>query len=85
LKGEEMKVVIDDRLPYRARVDHANGYYTPGGLINTKKSPNGAYWVPLMEKAAAKYYTNYERMEGGNMSESLYMLTGMPTRSFSNS
>jgi hypothetical protein len=35
-----------------------------------------------MEKAAAKYYTNYERMEGGNMVESLYMLTGMPTKSF---
>jgi hypothetical protein len=85
LKGVETKVVIDDRLPYKPRQDLDGGWYVPGGLINTKKSSNGAYWVPLIEKAAAKYYTNYERMEGGNMAESLYMLTGMPTKSFSNS
>ena len=39
----------------------------------------------MIEKAAAKYYGNYENMEGGNMVESLYMLTGMPTKSLSTS
>lgn len=35
-----------------------------------------------MEKAAAKYYGNYEAMEGGNTQEIMYMLTGMPSFSF---
>jgi glycosidase len=88
LKGQEIKVNIDDRLPYKERRyvnGGTTGYYYEASLVNTKKSPNGAYWGTLMEKAAAKYYGNYERMEGGNMQEALYMLTGMPTRSFSTS
>lgn len=32
-----------------------------------------------MEKAAAKFFGRYENMNGGQASESLYALTGMPT------
>ena len=78
--GNKEKVVIDDRLPYEDGVDYGS-YYTLGQLSFTKKSSNGAYWVPLIEKAAAKFYGSFSNMSGGNTAESLYMLTGMPTRS----
>ena len=39
----------------------------------------------MLEKAAAKYYVNYWNMNGGWMTESLYMLTGMPNTEFSSS
>jgi hypothetical protein len=45
----------------------------------TRPSREGAWWVPLLEKASAKFYGNYERMSGGWMAASLYILTGMPS------
>ena len=48
-------------------------------------SPNGAWWVPLAEKAFAKFFVNYENMDGGNMVESLSVLTGMPTKTYKSS
>jgi hypothetical protein len=50
--------------------------------MNLKKSPNGAWWGPILEKGAAKFYGRYENMNGGLPSESLYALTGMPTVEF---
>ena len=48
------------------------------------KSPNGAWWGPILEKTAAKFYGRYENMDGGTQQESLYLLTGMPTHSLPN-
>jgi hypothetical protein len=70
--GKLVKVTIDDRLP----VYDASGTWRP---INLSRSPNGAWWGPLLEKAAAKFYGRYENMNGGQEVESLYALTGMPT------
>jgi hypothetical protein len=36
-----------------------------------------------MEKAAAKYYGNYEKLVGGLFDEAFYALTGMPTQEIS--
>jgi hypothetical protein len=66
--GSKKKVTIDDRLPVK-----------DGLTVNLKKSPNGAWWGPIMEKGAAKFYGRYENMDGGFTSESLYAMTGMPT------
>ena len=80
--GEPVKVTIDDRLPYvDEKVEDGWIYY--GSLLNTNMSPNGAWWVPLAEKAFAKYFVNYENMDGGNMVESMSVLTGMPTKTIS--
>lgn len=49
------------------------------------KSDNEAYWVPIMEKAAAKYFVNYENLDGGMMIEAYKMLTGMPVMFFTHS
>ena len=85
MRGDPVSFVIDDRLPYKPKQNLDGGWYVPGGLVNTKKSPNGAYWGPLIEKAGAKYYGNYERAEGGMGVEAFSMLTGMPTKMVSTS
>jgi len=66
-QGLPIKVVIDDRLPVRwSRPKFA------------KQSANGAWWLPLLEKAAAKYWGTYEKMNGGNEGEAWFQLTGYP-------
>jgi hypothetical protein len=69
--GEPLKVVIDDKLTM-------SGTSTSSTIL-TRKSPNGAYWGPLMEKAGGKYYGVYENMNGGWMDESIYALAGVPS------
>jgi hypothetical protein len=54
-------------------------------LAYARKSPNGAFWVPILEKAGAKYFGGYEYMEGGWMNEAWWIFTGMPTTKFFNS
>lgn len=39
---------------------------------------DGALWLPLLEKAAAKLFGNYEMLQGGNMGPAIMMLTGAP-------
>jgi hypothetical protein len=40
---------------------------------------NGKFvWVPIIEKAFAKAHGSYKAMEGGNMDESMRILTGAP-------
>jgi len=64
--------MIDDKLPM--------GYSSPK---YTKMGPNGAWWGPLLEKAAAKYYGHYQRMSGGWMPDAWDMLTAQPSSSLS--
>lgn len=47
-------------------------------LYTTEKSRNGAYWLPLLEKAYAKLNQNYDRIIGGDASVALRDLTGLP-------
>lgn len=42
-------------------------------------SQNGGWWIPILEKAYAKYAQNYVRLSGGLSFESIRTLTGMPT------
>jgi hypothetical protein len=44
----------------------------------TNPSTNGAWWMPLLEKAYAKLHLNYDRIVGGSGAEGLRTLTGMP-------
>ena len=76
--GKPIRISIDDKLP--ATINSAKTAITPKFA---KRGPNGSWWVPILEKASAKYYVNYMNMNGGWMSESLYMLTGMPNTGFS--
>lgn len=76
--GTKYAVTVDDTIPVQKSWGGKNR------TINLAKSPNGAWWGPIMEKAAAKFYGRYENMNGGLPAESLYALTGMPTLSITN-
>jgi len=77
VRGEKKRVTIDDLLPVKK---WGSGFKT----INSSKSPNGAWWGPIIEKAAAKFFGRYENMDGGFPTESFYALTGKPTHQYVN-
>lgn len=66
--GLEKKLVIDDRLPMRYNKSP----------FNTKKSSDGSFWMPIVEKGFAKFSVNYARLNGGDMSWAMDALTNMP-------
>lgn len=48
------------------------------GPINTNVSKNGAWWMPILEKAYAKFNVFYSNMDGGTPLQSIQDLTNMP-------
>lgn len=58
MMGIPVTVTIDDYLPFYS------GSY---GLYYAKRSGDGALWMPILEKAAAKLFGNYEVLIGGFM------------------
>lgn len=71
--GEPKYVVVDDRLPIEVSFGQES-------LYNAQVSDNGAWWLPILEKAFAKYTKTYLDMSGGFERVALRALTGMPTR-----
>ncbi len=69
--GRKSKLVIDDRIPT-----------SRGQTFNTGVSDNGAWWMPILEKAYAKFNVNYANLNGGNPPEALRELSGMPTMAY---
>jgi hypothetical protein len=59
--GEFVDVIIDDKLPKHKRA---------------KPSGTGEWWVPLCEKAYAKFSGSYQTIIGGNTCWALTELTG---------
>ena len=55
-RGEAVNIVIDDTLPIVG-----NGNYP----ANARESVNGAWWMPILEKAYAKYNVFYANINGG--------------------
>ena len=58
MMGIPVTVVVDDYLPFW--LDSEN-------LIYGNKGPDNSLWMPILEKAAAKLFGNYEVMVGGWM------------------
>ena len=48
----------------------------------SRTSKTREIWVLILEKAFAKVFGSYQRIESGNTSEALYPLTGCPTKFF---
>jgi len=69
-------VSIDDRLPLFPNSK------TP---INSQMSINKAWWLPILEKAYAKFNVNYASLSGGNPGQALRELSGMPTEMYDSS
>lgn len=69
-QGKANKIVVDDRLPLDQYGDIQFG----------QQSENRAFWMPLLEKGAAKFFGTYEDLEGGLGNSAFQMLTGYPSR-----
>ena len=57
MMGIPVTVTVDDNLLFE----------WPGGFYTAFAQPglDGAFWVPILEKAVAKLYGNYEMLVGG--------------------
>ena len=71
--GRWQYIIVDTQIPYN----------------QTQKSPlygmcsdPQEFWVPLIEKAYAKLHGNYEKLNGGKMSEGMVDLTGGVSEKF---
>lgn len=73
VKGEEVKLQVDDRIPVSENRKP----------VNSRQSPFGAWWLVILEKAFAKLNVNYSSLNGGLTVESLRALTGMPVQEYS--
>jgi hypothetical protein len=67
---------IDDALPGKNMYSNSDCCQVP---FAADQSKNGAWWMPLLEKAYSKFNGNYDRIEWGSGFESLRQLTAMPT------
>jgi len=70
--GQAQLEIVDDRLPI-------NDWGDP---INARPSPNGAWWLPILEKAYAKMNVNYANLNGGTPIQAFRELTNMPVASY---
>jgi hypothetical protein len=78
--GKRIGMNIDERLPTR-QMKYTDGTFVPDYFVpyGTTRSDNGAWWVPLIEKAFSKHMQNYDRIQGGSGMESLRILLNKPT------
>ena len=74
VNGIKRTVVVDDRFPYDLHKEK---------WAFSRTSSSGAsrseIWVLVLEKAWAKVYGSYQRIEAGTTGEALHPLTGCPT------
>lgn len=70
--GMPITITVDDYLPI---LDSEEGLSTIGAHLGDDHS----LWMPLLEKAFAKFVGNYYRTEGGLADEALSYLTNAPT------
>lgn len=70
MMGIPVTVTVDEFLPF--------SYAGEKGLVYGSASPDSAMWMPILEKAAAKLYGNYEMLSGGWMGPAVQSLTGAP-------
>ena len=68
--GIPVTVSVDEFLPFDK--ESANG------LFYGRFSPDKGLWMPILEKAAAKLYGNYETLINGYTGAAIQMMTGAP-------
>ena len=71
--GQMREVVVDDQFPY-------DPYKEQWAFSRTSENE---IWVLLLEKAWAKVYGSYQRIEAGTTGEALPCLTGAPAQAYS--
>jgi hypothetical protein len=71
VKGRPEEVTVDDLLPTYNNI-----------VAFARPTSDGAWWLPLLEKAYAKVNNNYEMISSGKPSEAFMFLTGAPAKDF---
>ena len=67
VKGEPLKIVVDDRLPVSPTpVSNNPRMYYLEQLYNAKMSPDNAWWGPILEKAYCKMNIACTYVNSGN-------------------
>jgi calpain-15 len=64
---------VDDRFPYNEE---------KGKWAFSRPSHTTEIWVLILEKAWAKIFGSYQRIEAGQTGEALHPLTGCPSKMF---
>ena len=82
VNGERKTVVVDDYFPY----DNHRGTWAFSRPSEDKDDEIGRatkeIWVLILEKAWAKVFGSYQRIEAGTAGEAFYPLTGSPHKFF---
>ena len=71
INGEKKVVVVDDYFPYNE---------AKGKWAFSRPSESNEIWVLILEKAWAKVFGSYSRIEAGDCGEVMNPLTGCPTQ-----
>ena len=79
INGEKRTIVVDDYFPYDDETE--TWAFSQPSRANTPKRPS-EIWVLIIEKAWAKVFGSYQRIEAGSSGEALYPLTGCPQTAF---
>ena len=77
LLGLPITVVVDDYLPMDAN--------QAGKTFYQKIPDDGAMWGLIFEKMAAKFFGNYEVIDGGESSAGVEVMTGAPFKDYKHS
>jgi calpain-15 len=73
INGESTTVVVDDYFPFNE--EH-------GKWAFSRPSTGNEIWVLILEKAWAKVFGSYSRIEVGDSGEAMPVLTGCPTKDY---
>lgn len=74
INGEHRVIVVDDYFPFDP--DTQNWAFSRPSKTSERKNE---IWVLILEKAWAKVFGSYQRIESGKTSEALYNLIGHGT------
>ena len=78
VNGEKRTVVVDDLFPYDEE-KHQWAMCYPSRDEGTRE-----IWALILEKAWAKVFGSYQRIESGTAGEAMYPLSGRPHKFISN-
>ena len=74
VNGEKMIVVVDDYFPYDPHKEQ--------WAMSKPSEDSNEIWVLIIEKAWAKVFGSYQRIESGTGGEAFHPLTGCPSQAF---
>ena len=70
LMGIPVTVSVDEFLPFAGA--------SPNHLEFARAPSDHGLWMPILEKAGAKLFGNYEMLQGGMIGPAIQMMTGAP-------